>query len=71
MPRLSNPHLLKAHSLLLAVLLVAACGTSVFAQQPDRILHPINESQVITLTGNVHPLARGEFDLGAVEDGTV
>jgi pseudomonalisin len=71
MPRSSNPHSLKAHSLLLAALLVAACGASVFAQQPDRILHSINESQVITLTGNVHPLARGEFDLGAVEDGTV
>jgi hypothetical protein len=33
---------------------------------PDRIIAPIQEAQVVTLTGNVHPLARGEFDLGAV-----
>ena len=33
---------------------------------PDRILMPIQETQVVTLAGDVHPLARGEFDDGAV-----
>ena len=32
----------------------------------DRIVEPIQESQVVTLAGNVHPQARGEFDVGVV-----
>jgi len=32
----------------------------------DRIVEPVQESQVVTLSGNVHPLARGEFDVGVV-----
>jgi len=71
MPRSSNPHSLKAHSLLLAALAAAACATASFAQQPARIVQPIDESRVVTLTGNVHPLARGEFDLGSIEDSTL
>jgi pseudomonalisin len=31
-----------------------------------RIVGPIDDQQVVTVTGNVHPQARGEFDLGAV-----
>lgn len=30
----------------------------------NRVVGPINEGQVVTLMGNVHPLARGEFDQG-------
>jgi subtilase family serine protease len=30
----------------------------------NRVLGPIDETQVVTLMGNVHPLARGEFDEG-------
>jgi subtilase family serine protease len=37
---------------------------------PSRIAAPIDEVQVVTLEGNVHPLARGEFDLGAVGEET-
>lgn len=33
-----------------------------------RITQPIDETQLVRLTGNVHPLARPEFDQGAVED---
>ncbi len=33
---------------------------------PDRIVAPIQEAEVVTLAGNVHPLARGEFDVGVV-----
>ena len=37
---------------------------------PGRIAGPIDEMRVVTLEGNVHPLARAEFDQGAVEEGT-
>jgi subtilase family serine protease len=33
-----------------------------------RIVQPLNEKQLITLRGNVHPLARPEFDQGSVAD---
>ena len=33
---------------------------------PDRIIEPIQEANVVTLAGNVHSLARSEFDAGAV-----
>jgi len=32
----------------------------------NRVVGRIDDSQVVTLTGNVHPMARGEFDRGAV-----
>ena len=33
---------------------------------PSRIVGPIDEAQLVTLLGNVHPLARGEFDQGVL-----
>lgn len=37
------------------------------AQPPsNRVTVPIDEAQLVTLIGNVHPLARAEFDQGAV-----
>jgi pseudomonalisin len=37
------------------------------AEQPkNRIVGSIDEMQVVTLAGNVHPMARGDFDKGAV-----
>jgi subtilase family serine protease len=53
----------------LAVFLTASFGG--FAQiasspQRDRVLGRIDESEVITLAGNVHPLARAENDRGEV-----
>jgi subtilase family serine protease len=42
-----------------------------FAQGPAaRIVAPVDESQVVTLEGNVHPLARAEFDLGEADNAT-
>ena len=32
----------------------------------NRIVEPVQEAAVVTLAGNVHPLARGEFDDGVV-----
>jgi pseudomonalisin len=47
----------------------ALCGWAAGAtgQAPvNRIVRPIDEAQVVTLLGNVHPLARAEFDQGVV-----
>ena len=35
---------------------------------PARITQPIDETQLVTLKGSVHPLARPEFDQGAAPD---
>lgn len=49
--------------LVCGLMLVSFAG----AEQPtSRIVRPIDETEVVTLQGNVHPLARGEFDRGAV-----
>ena len=37
---------------------------------PARITQAIDETQLVRLKGNVHPLARPEFDQGPVSDGT-
>lgn len=37
---------------------------------PARITQAIDETQLVRLKGNVHPLARPEFDRGIVPDGT-
>jgi hypothetical protein len=39
------------------------------AVSPARITQTLDESDLVTLKGNVHPLARPEFDQGAVSDG--
>ena len=38
--------------------------------EPGRTLEQANQPQLVTLAGNVHPLARGEFDEGVVEPDT-
>src|SRR6266702_4113023 len=40
------------------------------AAVPARITQAIDETQLVRLKGNVHPLARPEFDQGAVADST-
>jgi hypothetical protein len=57
-----------------AGLLILAAGCAVGmgqtaanrAAEPSRIAGPIDESRVVTLVGNVHPLAREEFDRGVI-----
>lgn len=62
----------RVHSLFAAVVCFGALQLAVLAQRTEnRIVGPIDDGQVVTLTGNVHPLARGEFDLGAVDSETV
>ncbi len=38
------------------------------AQVPARVVDAVNDANRVTLRGNVHPLARAEFDRGAVAD---
>jgi hypothetical protein len=57
----------KTCSSFFAFLLMCGWGTSALAQAPaNRIADRIDESQVTTLQGNVHPMARGDFDQGLV-----
>jgi hypothetical protein len=48
----------------------AQIAGSIQAQAPSvpRITQAIDETQLVTLKGNIHPLARKEFDQGAVSD---
>ncbi|MGA8619334.1 MAG: protease pro-enzyme activation domain-containing protein [Candidatus Sulfotelmatobacter sp.] len=43
--------------------------TLCLAAQPDRIAGPIDSSQMVQLKGNVHSLARTEFDQGRADGG--
>ncbi len=47
--------------------LMGAWVVVAMGQGPVNRVRPIDESQVVTLAGNVHPMARGEFDAGVVE----
>jgi len=47
-------------------IVIMFAGFAVAEQPRNRITAPIDESQVVTLQGNVHPMARGEFDRGEV-----
>jgi len=68
------------HSFLaVAFLIVCSCAasaqetpnsaSSVAKSVPARIAQAIEEKNLVTLKGNVHPLARAEFDQGPVDDG--
>ena len=54
--------------------LVSALSTSAISQnisqnsETPRITEPIDEASVVTLHGNVHPLAQARYDLGTVPD---
>lgn len=41
-------------------------GSTAWGQVPPRVVQGVSNDQRITLKGNVHPLARAEFDRGAV-----
>ena len=56
-------------SLVLAGLLFAAAATAQEASPAVRIVNPIDEKQLVTLKGTVHPLANAGNDRGAAPDG--
>lgn len=64
MPTHVPSHLLRKVFLFLVGILLLKTD-SAFAQLRPRLTDPIQDSERVTLTGNIHPLARGEFDLGA------
>jgi pseudomonalisin len=54
-------------STVVTLLLISGCFAAALAQAPtNRVTAQIDESRVTTLLGNVHPMARAEFDRGAV-----
>jgi subtilase family serine protease len=54
---------------LVAMLCTLASTPNTFAQAPRRLVtQEINETQRVTLRGNVHPMARAQFDEGAIAD---
>jgi len=52
---------------LLLGLVSVVFSTLGFAVQPDRITQPISSGQMVALKGNVHGLARAQFDLGRAD----
>ncbi len=53
--------------------LLSAGGAGVWAQSqksvvPSRVMETVDDTKTVTLTGNVHPLARAAFDQGALPD---
>ena len=60
---------LLAFLLLLVVSTLAPVAYSAPSSNPaDRIVTSVNESDLVQLTGNTHPLALAKFDQGAVAD---
>jgi hypothetical protein len=72
MPHSNSP--LRSHALFLLVVLFATAVTlPVFAQEtyvhPSLITQAIDENQLVTLKGNLHPAAKAANDRGIVDDG--
>jgi hypothetical protein len=63
---------MKAMCAILGPLAIALCGVSPVAAQthpvPSRVTAEVDDTRTVQLKGNVHPLARPEFDRGAVAD---
>jgi subtilase family serine protease len=55
-----------------ALLGLACLSPAMFAQGPlkDRVTQAVDDSQITALHGNIHPLARPEFDQGRVDPAT-
>jgi hypothetical protein len=61
------PISIKVRSLFATIFLVAACSAAALPQAPAYgAMKPVDERQTVALPGNVHPLARAEFDRGPV-----
>src|ERR1700730_17138667 len=61
-----SPMLFRGTLLLIALYLCLPYLTSAQTEQiPPRVTEPIDENKLTLLQGNIHPLARAEFDRGA------
>ena len=56
---------------LLVFVLSTIFSTLSFGVQPDRIASPLTSGQVVPLRGNVHGMARAQFDQGRVDAATL
>src|SRR3981189_2292140 len=58
------------HASRLALLFTVSicCVHAQTSNSPARIIQAIDEKNLVTLSGNVHPLARPEFDQGPIAD---
>jgi subtilase family serine protease len=56
---------------LLVFVLSTIFSTLSFGVQPDRIVSPLTSGQVVPLRGNVHGMARAQFDQGRVDAATL
>jgi len=41
--------------------------TAELSTAPSRVLEYVDDARLVKLTGNVHPMARSEFDMGRVD----
>lgn len=63
--RNSMPKQVRICYFVVSFLLISGLSKSVLAQTPaNRVTAAIDENKVTTLLGNVHPMARAEFDRG-------
>ncbi len=63
----------KSKWMILCAAVALMAGQAAWAQTttvPPRVMSAVDDTQRVTLKGNVHPLARAEFDQGPVSDGT-
>jgi len=56
-------------SVLIAVLFAGSAAIAQEASTAVRIVNPIDEKQLVTLKGTMHPLANAKNDRGAAPDG--
>jgi len=56
-------------TLVLLVMAMTWAGKAQSQETPDRITASLDESRRVVLAGNVHPLARAEFDRGVAPEG--
>ncbi|MGA3264446.1 MAG: protease pro-enzyme activation domain-containing protein [Terracidiphilus sp.] len=62
---------MRANLYFVAAAMLSGWAAVAMGQAPvNRVVEPIDEAQVVTLMGNVHPLAREEFDQGVVREET-
>jgi Pro-kumamolisin, activation domain/Bacterial Ig-like domain (group 3) len=70
MPRISETLLSFLTSLALLAASAPASSQSQLPAPRSRVLQAVDDTRVSTLSGNTHPLARPEFDQGALADAT-
>jgi hypothetical protein len=70
MPRISGILLSPLTIVALLAASVSASSQSLLPAPRSRVLQAVDETRVTTLSGNTHPLARPEFDQGALADTT-